>query len=186
MKLQPNMKAPRYIPMILATLAWGILPAQIPPAAPATGATATTPATPAAPPLPDNVTLAVKGELRGLDGPIDLSWNGTGPKFTIRATQDNPDVPQKKTQLTFRGTISLADGDYLVTYSLNYIVAIPVQFGADGTPSEVANRSYGLNNSVHAQPGQPVTLVTDQGKKIILTLTKTAPSAPSTPAPPPG
>ena len=180
------MKAARYCLLILALLAWGVLPAQPPPAPPATGAVATAPAKFGDPPLPDNVTLAVKGELRGLDGPIDLSWNGTGPKFTIRATQDNPSVPNKKTQLTFRGTISLKDGDYLVTYTLNYIVAIPTKFGDDGTPSEVVNQSYGVNNSVHAQPGQPVTLVTDQGKKVTLTLTKTAPSAPSAPTPPPG
>lgn len=169
------MKVAHGIPVILTLLAWGVLPAQTAPA--------TTPATVASAMAPELLALEVKGEMRGLDTPIDLSWNGTSSRFSVRAMLDNPSDPKNKIRLSFRGTISLQDGGaYLVKYSLSYQIAIPTQLGADGAPIKLTGAVFGVTNSIQVQPGQPVTLVNDQGKKVILTFTRSAGSSPTAPA----
>jgi hypothetical protein len=166
-------------------LAAGVLRAQPAPDAPAPSSPLTVtavPAKPAAPALPDNVTLSVKGQMGGMDLPIDLSWDGTGPKFSISTTQPNPDDQDHAYHLSFKGTISVTEGAYLVKYSLMWQVPVVTDTGGDGAPKKVSYQSFGLGSSVIIKLDQPVILMNEQGKTLILTLTKSAKSNPVTPA----
>jgi hypothetical protein len=185
-QLYPFMYAWRISRFCGFLLAAGVLRAQSAPdaSAPSSPLTVTpVPAKPAAPALPDNVTLSVKGQIGGMDLPIDLSWDGTGPKFSISTTQPNPDDQEHPYHLDFKGTISVTEGAYLVKYSLFWQVPRVVETGgANGAPNKVSYLSFGLGSSVIIKLDQPAILMNEQGKTLTLTLTKSAKSNPVTPA----
>ncbi len=130
-------------------------------------------ATPAnlGPPLKDNVAVSVKGTF-SFDTPIDFTCTGVGPQMIKDGPVDQ--APIAGTIMSFKGKISETATGYFLEFSLG--LRVPIVNSSTNPPnpltSTITYRNVAFQSSVNLKPGQPVTVLDDNGKTIVITLTK--------------
>jgi hypothetical protein len=141
------------------------------------------PAAKLGPPLKDNVTLSVKGTY-ALGLPVDFSVTGAGPQLIKESEVSSPSVTGVR--MSFKGTISDTTDGYWLDFTLGMQVPLAAQLThntqTNTTTSSVVVpntarqpvvfHTIAFSSSLRLKSGQPVTVLDDGGRTLILTVTK--------------